>query len=249
MASSKYIKEVEESLSRLSTNDLAASEKLRGYIGTQLRVWGLSTPEQKALCKKGFSFYTADHESVFRTFDSIYRHGQTLEAKNQALFYLDLNYKRISPEVQLELLPNWVSYVDNWAHSDYLSKFLTRLLEEETTAAAMTQQIQTWNKAINPWERRQSLVALYYYARTKKNQIPYETGEHLIKPLLGDTHYFVQKGLGWTLRESYNVYPAQTFLFIERYYHKVSATAFTAAIEKMTPEEKLHLKHLRRNHA
>jgi 3-methyladenine DNA glycosylase AlkD len=249
MTHSKYIKEVEESLSRLSHKPSAQTEKLRRYIGTNLAVSGLTAPEQKALFKKGFSFYTDDREHTFRILDSVYQAGKTFEAKNLAFSYLELHYKHISPQLQLELLPGWVKHVDNWAHSDGLSKFLTRLLEHEATRRHMMKILIQWNGSLNPWERRQSLVALFYYARTKQVQVPFNTGTRFLKPLLGDEHYFVQKAVGWTLRECYNVYPKETFDFIARHYKQVTSIAFTAAIEKMSDKEKGTLKSLRKSRA
>jgi 3-methyladenine DNA glycosylase AlkD len=94
----------------------------------------------------------------------------------------------------------------------------------------------------NLWERRQSLIALYYYARTKKQHVDFELTQELVRPLLNDKEYFVQKAVGWTLRESYNVYPKQTFTFIEENIKNISPTAFTTCLEKMTEKQKQILK-------
>lgn len=249
MAPNKYIKEVEETLSRLSNKKAGDTSGAQAYLGTQLSVHGLSAPVQKQVCKQGFSFYHDDKEQVLRVFDSVYKAGRSHEAKNQAFLFLDIHYKHISPAIQLELLPSWVEQVDNWAHSDYLSKFLTRLLEHETTGKGMMAILKRWNSSPNPWERRQSLVSLFYYARTKKNQVSFDTCIRFVKPLLGDADYYVQKAVGWTLRECYNVYPGQAFAFMLKHYRQISAIAFNAAIEKMSLKEKDQLKTLRRNRA
>jgi 3-methyladenine DNA glycosylase AlkD len=68
----------------------------------------------------------------------------------------------------------------------------------------------------------------------------------LVEPQLEFDHYYVQKGVGWTLRETYNVYPAPAFSFIEKHIEKISAHAFSAATEKMTSKQKDQLKRLRR---
>lgn len=249
MAHRKYIKEVEETLRRLSHKPPAQTEKLRGYLGTKLSVSGLSTADQKALSKKGFSFCGDNREDAFRVFDAVYKAGKTFEVKNQAFLYLDHHYKHISPQVQLGVLPGWVEHVDNWAHSDYLSKFLTRLVEHDDTNKAMMKLLKQWNASGNPWERRQSLVSLFYYARTKQAHVRFEACTRFLKPLLGDTDYFVQKAVGWTLRECYNVYPERTLDFMLQHYRKITPIAFTAAIEKMSGQEKHTLKSLRKQRA
>jgi 3-methyladenine DNA glycosylase AlkD len=85
-------------------------------------------------------------------------------------------------------------------------------------------------------------VSLFYYARTKKEHVTFELTQQLIYPLLTDKEYFVQKAVGWTLRESYNVYPKQTFTFIEENIKSITPTAFTTCLEKMTEKQKLTLK-------
>jgi len=243
----KYTKEVEDTLSRLVLKqDRAKAEKLKRYLGTQLNVYGLITKSQVDLYKQGFSFYTQNKEQTFLLLDIVFRGSKTHEGKNQALIYLDKNYKHIPVTSQLKILPQWVKHVDNWAHSDYLSKFLTRLTEHPEAKKEMLNTLLQWNNSKNLWERRQSLVSLFYYARTKKEHVEFTLARQLIKPLIVDKEYFVQKAVGWSLRESYNVYPQQTYSFIEEHIKSISPTAFTTCLEKMTEKEKHHLKQKRK---
>ncbi len=239
----KYTKEVENTLNRLSLkNDKAKADKLKKYIGTNLNVLGLVTKVQIDTHKQGFTFYSEEKEKTFLIFNGIYKQSSIFEVKNQAFIFLDKYHKHIPLKTQLKTLPTWVKHVDNWAHSDSLSKYLTRLVENDSTKIEMLSIIKKWNKSKNLWERRQSLIALYYYARTKKQHIDFELTQELVLPLLNDKEYFVQKAVGWTLRESYNVHPKQTFTFIEEHIKNISPTAFTTCLEKMTEKQKQVLK-------
>lgn len=239
----KYTKEVDDSLKQFSINyTKEKTEKLKKYIGTKWHVYGLETKVQLSICKIGFNFFENDPEFTFKKMDAIYRLSKSFEGKNLAFIFLDYNYKRIPISTQLQLLPKWVKHVDNWAHSDNLSKFLTRLLEHKITHKELLVILKKWNLSTNLWERRQSLVSLYYYSRTKKEYINYKVSENLISNLLSDKEYFVQKAVGWALRESYNVYPKETFIFIENNIKSISAIAFTTCIEKMNDKQKVILK-------
>jgi len=110
----------------------------------------------------------------------------------------------------------------------------------------MLTKIKLWNNSNNLWERRQSLVALYYYARTKNQFVPFELSTKLIKNLINDKEYYVQKAVGWALRESYNVYPKQTYQFIEENIKLIKPAAFTTCLEKMSDKQKLVLKQKRK---
>lgn len=241
--SHKYTKEVEDTLTRLSLKaDKAKAEKLRKYIGTNLRVLGMTTRTQTDIYKKGFTFYCDDKEKMYLHFHEIYQRSTHFEAKNLAFIFLDKNHKYIPLKVQLKTLPHWVKHVDNWAHSDGLSKYLTRLLEHKESKEQMLDIIKKWNASENLWERRQSLVSLFYYARTKQTHPEFDLVKRLIFPLITDSEYYVQKAVGWALRESYNVYPKQTYAFIEENIKHISPTAFTTCLEKMTLKEKETLK-------
>jgi 3-methyladenine DNA glycosylase AlkD len=243
LAQNKYTKEVEDTLNRLSLkNDKEKTEKLKKYIGTNLNVLRLATKAQVDAHKKGFSFYSEEKVNTFLLYHDIYMQSKIFEVKNLAFIFLDKNHKYVPLKIQLKTLPLWVKYIDNWAHSDGLSKFLTRLIENENTKKDMLDIIKKWNASKNLWERRQSLVSLYYYSRTKKQHIDFELTQQLVFPLLSDNEYYVQKAVGWTLRESYNVYPKQTYSFIATNIKKITSTAFTTCIEKMTEQEKQTLK-------
>lgn len=242
-----YIIEIENSLLKHSVNiETSHALKLQKYIGTKLITYGLTSKTQNDICKNGFSFYTTNKEETFKLYDAIYHQSQSFEGKQMAFLYLEKNYKNISHHLQLELLPQWVTSVDNWALSDNLSKYLTRLLENPLTKKSFLKQLKTWNSSSNLWERRQSLVSLYYYARTKKEFIDYEISEKLISNLLHDEAYYVQKAVGWALRESFNAYPINTLSFIDKNIKNISSTAFTTCIEKMNENQKQQLKQKRK---
>jgi 3-methyladenine DNA glycosylase AlkD len=243
LGKNKYTKEVEDTLTRLSLNsDREKADKLKKYIGTQHHVHGLTSAMQVDVYKSGFSFTKNSIEEDFELFNMIYHQSPSFEGKNLAFIFLDKNHKHIPIASQLQILPSWVEKVDNWAHSDSLSKYLTRLLEHKTAHKELLRILKTWNSSSNLWERRQSLISLYYYARTKKEFINYEISEKLISNLMLDKEYYVQKAVGWALRESFNAYPKQTFAFIEHNIKSISSVAFTTCIEKMNDAQKLTLK-------
>lgn len=243
----KYTKEVDDALNRLSLKiDKTTAQKSKKYIGTNLNVLGLVSKLQADAHKNGFSFSSKNIEETFLVFNHIYKQSDVFETKNQAFIFLDKHSKNIPVATQLKILPHWVEQIDNWAHSDSLSKYLTRLLENPDSQKGMFEILKKWNTSKNPWERRQSLVALYYYARTKKQHISFEQTIEFLSPLISDKEYYVQKAVGWALRETYNVYPKQAFSFIEAIVKIISPTAFTTCLEKMTDKEKISLKQKRK---
>lgn len=222
------------------------NEAAQRYINTKHSVIGISTPLVRSLAKKGFSFSkTADLHEQLLVWDHIWKNSSVHDTKTQAYFFLELNHKKFDQQKLWEVIRHWVKQVDNWAHSDSLSKIYTRILEAEEDK--VHEQLVKWNKSKNAWERRQSLVTCLYYAKTKKKYLPFEKIAALLEPLLHDKEYYVQKGLGWTLRELRQAHQVKADKFIAKNLGVISPVAFTAAIEHLGKEEKERLKQKRKS--
>ena len=242
----KYLNHLQQSLinnaSKLSVAQISAAAK---YMGTQHKMIGVGTQKQKDLAKIKYGLDIKE-EDLFKLMDLAFTTSNVYEVKSAALLLVEFNLKTLDKKQLYKTMLKWVGHVDNWGHSDTLSKLLTRFLEMEEFRGPFLNTLENWNKDKNPWLRRQSMVALLYYARTKNEHLPFKTIISLVSSQLLAKEYYVQKGLGWTLRESYNVYPVLTYKFVSDNFHRVSPVAFTAAIEKMSEKEKTILKQKRK---
>ena len=223
----KYLTEVEKQL-----------RKLRNYpknypdvYKTGLSVWWVKTGVQRGINKKGFSFSAKSHPEQKKIWKYIWTKSNILEVKSQPLFYFQARKKDPRLIDDWPYLASLVDGVENWAHSDTLSDIYARLLERHPKKVLPT--LKRWNKSTNPWKRRQSVVSLFYYQAHRASYPTSKVVFKMIKPLLKDSHYYVQKGVGWALRETFQVYKLQTQLFIEKHLHQLSSAAFTTAVEKV----------------
>jgi 3-methyladenine DNA glycosylase AlkD len=201
-------------------------------------------PAQRALHKFGFSFTKEPFETQLEIWNQIWANSG-YQVQIHAFFFLErwLNRKELLGTV-LQTSVMWQEDVDDWPLNDSLSKINTKALELHTDQ--VYPQLVQWNQSENLWKRRQSVVSLLYYSRTKKVFLPFQQIAVLVRPLLTDKEYYVQKGVGWTLREMYNVYPEDTYQFLTQHIIDISAIAFTIAIEKMDDERKNELKRHRK---
>ena len=132
-----------------------------------------------------------------------------------------------------------IDYCDNWWISDALSSTYAKILEADANFLTV---LKKWNTDTNLWKRRQSVVSLFYYSSLRKSHQKFEDAIVLVKNLLHDKEYYVQKWVGWTLRELYNVYPEKTIKFIEENVKYISAHAWQASTEKLEKKLKENLK-------
>lgn len=209
---------------------------LESYYNTKCEVLGLSLPLQRKISKDGFSFSSQPLNEQFKIWSSVYLSSNLHEAKFQALFFVQGGMKKIDHRDVWQEVKNWVHGIDNWAHSDLLSSIYSIILEQEPEL--IYPELKKWNKSENLWVRRQSVVSLLYYKRNRKNFIPFEHMIVLVENLLTDEAYYVQKGVGWTLRELWQVDDQKTFDFIDKNLHLITSVAFTAAVEKVPADIK-----------
>lgn len=132
-------------------------------------------------------------------------------------------------------------YIINWAHSDMMSmddlpKFLTRnIIPIETMAS--------WAKADSRWRRRACAVSLI---KPVKEGMDIHTALKIIRPAMLDEEKVVHQGLGWFLRESWKLHPKEVEEFLMEYKDTCARLIIQYATEKMTPEQKIHFKRVKK---
>lgn len=219
---------------------------LKQYMSSELEFIGLKVPVQRALAKSPFSFSGGDARGRLACWECVWQESHLFEAMSLALLFLDEACTRhlLPAKTIWSASQRWAVRIENWAHSDTLSSINARCLEELPDQVLPV--LELWNTSPEPWLRRQSIVSLHYYSSGRKVLPPYRRALELVERLLEDPHPFVQKGVGWALRELGNVRGTETFAFLREHALRLSSTAFSAATEKLLPEAKAELKMLRK---
>jgi 3-methyladenine DNA glycosylase AlkD len=220
-------------------------DKYLREVNKRIATTAMTAPAQRSAFKEGFSFSGLDFDEQLATWDYIWKHGKGFWPGIHAFFFLEkyISKKALHDKIWRTAV-HWQDDVSDWGKCDCLSKIYTKVLESYPDK--VYKQLQQWNRSKNPWDRRQSVVSLLYYTRTKKQVLPFDKISALITPLLNDKEYYVQKGVGWALRELHNAYTDETLAYFREHIHDISSIAFTAAMEKMQATEKEQLKLLRK---
>ncbi|MEO5667772.1 MAG: DNA alkylation repair protein [Bdellovibrionota bacterium] len=219
--------------------------------GSESQYLGYSVPQQREFYKKmlkTFSKGLAEMSSAqrFAYWEKIWKTARCFEVLSLPIFYYSDPRHHDEALLMSKRLLTFAARIDNWAHSDGLSSIYSRLLEEQGERIDVS--LRKWNTHANPWLRRQSLVSLYYYSALRKNHFPVGEALRRVKKLLGDPHYYVQKAVGWTIREAYNVSPREVIAFIEDHIHLIPPGAYTAATEKLDARQKEKFRRQRKEH-
>lgn len=228
------VREVEARLVELARKiPRAQAERLRAYHGSSLPHLGLSVPVQRRALREGYSFSAHLFEEQLPIWDAVWRGGRYHETKTQALYYCAARRKSADLIQLWPIVRDWVEVVDCWDSSDELSSIYARILEVDAVTDEVYAVLQTWNPSPNPWKRRQSILSLLYYARSRQSVLPSRKIFPLIEAVLLDDDRFVQKAVGWSLREALTPYPDEALAFIRRHARDLSSTAFAEATRKL----------------
>ena len=172
----------------------------RKEVCDRLAATGSTVPEQRLAFKRGYSFSRVPAGEQLGFWDHVWMGESDYRLRLQAFFYTEtLVGKKEHARMLWHTCRPWQERVDQWSLCDCLAKIYTKVLEvypEEVYG-----QLEAWNSHERLWMRRQSVVSLLYFSRTKKQYLPVGQITGMIEPLLEDTEYYVQKGVGWALRE------------------------------------------------
>jgi 3-methyladenine DNA glycosylase AlkD len=204
------------------------AEEIKAHLGS---FYG-NIPTHRRESKQKYTFSALPFGEQLVVWDELWRTADDWWVRLHAFFFLERHIKKENELKEMwPVIVHWQDQVDDWGLCDSLAKIYTKILEVEPVVVYT--QLKQWNKDKNLWKRRQSLVSLLYYSRTKKLYLDFNQIEPLITHLLADKEYYVQKGLGWALRELRNVYPVETISYLQTHIKQISAIAFTIAIEKL----------------
>lgn len=228
------LKEVESELRKISNKRLYSPEN--GFYRS-----GLSVPIVRKRLKQGYSFSSLNGLDQLKIWDFVWKKSTMYEAMSQSLYFFQ---GRGLTKQEFVKIKTWVHRCSCWEHSDDLSKIYAQVVEDNPDW--IVPHLERWNKSPSPWKRRQSVVSLLEYASKRKKALPFKKLIKFIDGLLDDEEYYVQKGVGWTLREIYNVYPRETLKYFDRNLRKISSIAYSAATEKLDKQTKSEFNRLRK---
>ncbi len=221
-------------------SDKKRAEFSVGYMNTSFDILGCNIPSIRKIAREILTDLERNYtqSELRRIMANLWKFSNNFEALHIPLWFFsekeDLNL------ADWRILKSWAGKIDNWAHSDWLSSIYATLLE--AYPKEIYPVFTLWNQDRNPWKRRLSLTSLLYYSNSRKTILSVMKILPLIKARLHDDNPYVQKAVGWTLRECGNVYPEKTKDFIKMHILDLSSIAFSSSTEKWSKTEKEPLK-------
>ncbi len=209
---------------------LAVGDAIRRDRGSALQYVGIGVPERRRVVRQGFSFSALGDAAVLGVWDSLWRESSNGDVLFAALDHYRPIVRRQVPPILWPVVRGWIDRIDNWAHCDELGGLYSWILAAQPDD--VYPQLVTWNRSGDQWMRRISMVSLIHYSGKNAVFMPSDLVLPLVSNCLDDRRDYVQKAVGWVLRETGNAHPHEVRRYVEEHIDELSALAFSRAIER-----------------
>lgn len=178
--------------------DPAKAPMMQAYMKSAMPYHGVSTPVLRKVCRTAFAevgFATSSHWQALVL--DIWREAQFREERYSALYLAgDKRARAFQTPTAMKMYEElivtgaWWDYVD-----DIASHRVGPILQAypEPTRRKML----AWSKSDNIWKRRTSIICQLGFKENTDLALMYAC----IEPSLGSREFFLQKAIGWALRQ------------------------------------------------
>lgn len=199
--------EITETFKREENPELALS--MKAYMRGQFAYLGLSSPIRKSLSRPIVTEISKESKTV------VYPLIKALWNKPEREFHylaLDLYFKvakKMMDEDDIELLEWMILQHSWWDTIDFIAPKLVRLYFDKFPQKR-NEIITQWIESGNSWLQRSSLL----FQLKQKDEVDFPFMIQTIERLTGSKEFFINKAIGWLLREHSKRIPAEIEAYI-----------------------------------
>lgn len=205
------VEELVKELKAVANSDDAVA--MKAYMKNKFEFLGVKTPARRKLVKAFFKQQTdcvIDWNFINEAWNNPYR-----ELQYVALDYLEIRKKLLAPS-DLPRLKKLAQTKSWWDTVDFLDRLVGSIIARfpETKAT-----ILSWSCDEDIWLRRLAID----HQLLRKEETDTELLEKILVNNLGQTEFFINKAIGWALRDYSKTNPNWVRDFIERHQAEMAA--------------------------
>lgn len=199
--------------------DVKEAEKMAAYMKNMFKFAGIPKPELKKLITpilKENQKKPLNWDAVISLWNEDFR-----EAQYVALEYVGKHQKELKPS-DINHLKYMITHKSWWETVDTIDGFVGNIvLKDESLKETMVE----WATSDNLWLRRVSIDFQQKY----KEKTDTKLLEQIISLNLGSDEFFINKAIGWSLRDYSKVNPEWVKEFIGKYESKMAPLSIKEA--------------------
>lgn len=195
------------------------AEKMSAYMQNKYEFLGIPKPKLQEIIKpylKESRKYDFDWEFVNMCWNKDYREAQYI-----AISYLSMNSKKFTDK-DLPKLKHLIINKSWWETVDSLDAMVGSIVLKYE---ALEKTMLEWSVSDNIWLKRVSIDFQQEY----KDKTNTELLEKIICNNLGGNEFFVNKAIGWSLRDYSKVNPEWVKSFLDKYKEQLSTLSIKEA--------------------
>ena len=199
--------------------DAKQGEKMSAYMRNLFPFLGIPKPKLKALEK---SFFAGLNTTKLEwNFVNACWEKNPREAQYLALDYLKTKVKKLTKD-DLPTLKTLIVTKSWWDTVDTIDAFVGSLVLKNPE---LEKEMLLWSQSDNVWLRRTAINFQQEY----KDKTLVELLEQIIVNNFGSKEFFVNKAIGWSLREYSKTNPSWVRAFLKRHSNKLDKLSFREA--------------------
>ena len=205
------VEELLENLKAVANPDDAGA--MKAYMKNKFEFLGVKTPARRKLAKAFFKQQTdsvVDWNFINEAWNNLYR-----ELQYAALDYLESRKKLLTPS-DLPRLKKLAQTKSWWDTIDFLDRLVGSIIAQFPETKEI---ILVWSRDEDIWLRRLAID----HQLLRKEETDTELLENILVNNLGQTEFFINKAIGWALRDYSKTNPDWVRAFIERHQTEMAA--------------------------
>ncbi len=183
---------------------------MQAYMKSIMPYHGVATPVLKKTCRQLFGRLELPSAEVWRAHVLGLWRGAKYREERYAAIVLSGNKRAVAFQVPAAM-PMYEEIIVTGAWWDYVDVVASRRVGPivKLHPAPMEQMMRAWSKCNNLWKRRASILCQLGFKKDTDLDLLYQC----IEPSIDSKEFFLQKAIGWALRQYAWTDPAE----VERY--------------------------------
>lgn len=198
---------------------------LRKYVGSPIPMRGLPVPQMRSI----LTAFRRDHRTLtakeVNALGAALRAVRVFEEKSLAVSLLN-RYANVLDDESWRLLDAWVDECLGWGMCDDIGA--GPIAKMVRAKPARFRDLMRWATSDNFWRRRVALYALKDFVRSGELDRPFQ----LLRRLVYDEEFWVQRAVGTWLRECWKKDRARTEAFLRAHVKGLPRVVITVATER-----------------
>jgi len=208
----------------------AKASGMQAYMKSTMPYLGIQTPELRTICKHMFAAHPiAAAEDWQATCLKLWREAEFREERYSAIGLTGFRLYR--PFQTLKTLAMYEEMIVSGAWWDYVDAIASKRLGEllRSYPRQMRSTMLKWSRGRDMWKRRSAIICQLGFKGETDLHLLYEC----IQPSLSSKEFFLQKGIGWALRQYAWTDPAEILRYVRQHDSELSALSKREALKNL----------------